>query len=304
MSEVCDASVDVGGTKADGGEKKCELCPVRCGVDRAQSLGRCGVKSTMRIARYGLHFYEEPVISGKNGSGTIFFCGCSLKCAFCQNYELSRNLRGKAISVEELADIIRKLENRGAHNINFVSPTQFSDKIIEALKLYRPKIPVVYNTHGYERTEVIEELFPFVDIFLPDLKFFSPTLSKRYTGISDYFERAFPAIKLMAEKPLSFGEDGMMKSGTIVRHLVLPQCVADSCKVLDNFSEIKDKAYINVMSQYTPFGEVQNFPELQRKVTAREYERVIDYALSVGIEKMYYQKRESASTEYIPHWDF
>ncbi len=304
MSEVCGASVDVGGAKAGDGEKKCELCPVLCGVDRAQSLGRCGVKSTMRIARYGLHFYEEPVISGKNGSGTIFFCGCSLKCAFCQNYELSRNLRGKAISVEELADIIRKLENRGAHNINFVSPTQFSDKIIEALKLYRPKIPVVYNTHGYERTDVIEELFPFVDIFLPDLKFFSPTLSKRYTGISDYFERAFSAIKLMAEKPLSFGEDGMMKSGTIVRHLVLPQCVADSCKVLDNFSEIKDKAYINVMSQYTPFGDVKDFPELQRKVTAREYERVIDYALSVGIEKMYYQKRESASTEYIPHWDF
>ena len=289
---------------ADFGSRKCELCPIRCGADRAKVLGRCGAKDTMRIARYGLHFYEEPVISGKNGSGTIFFCGCSLKCVFCQNYELSRKLRGKDISVEELAEIIRELEKRGAHNINFVSPTQYSDKIIEALKLYRPKIPVVYNTHGYERTKIIEELFPFVDIFLPDLKFFSPALSYRYTGLKDYFEKAFPAIKLMAEKPLSFDTDGMMKSGTIVRHLVLPQCVSDSCKVLDNFSEIKDKAYINVMSQYTPFGDVKNFPELQRKVTAREYERVIDYALTLGIEKMYYQKRESASTEYIPHWDF
>ena len=289
---------------ADFGSRKCELCPIRCGADRTKFLGRCGAKDTMRIARYGLHFYEEPVISGKNGSGTIFFCGCSLKCVFCQNYELSRNLRGKDISAEELAEIIRELENRGAHNINFVSPTQYSDKIIEALKLYRPKIPVVYNTHGSERTEIIEELFPFVDIFLSDLKFFSPALSYRYTGLKDYFEKAFTAIKLMAEKPLSFDAYGMMKSGTIVRHLVLPQCVSDSCKVLDSFSEIKDKAYINVMSQYTPFGDVKNFPELQRKVTAREYERVIDYALTLGIEKMYYQKRESASTEYIPQWDF
>lgn len=289
---------------ADYGSRKCELCPIRCGADRTNILGRCGAKDTMRIARYGLHFYEEPVISGKNGSGTIFFCGCSLKCVFCQNYELSRNLRGKDISVEELVEIIRELEKRGAHNINFVSPTQYSDKIIEALKLYRPKIPVVYNTHGYERTEIIEELFPFVDIFLPDLKFFSPALSYRYTGLKDYFEKAFTAIRLMAKKPLSFDAYGMMKSGTIVRHLVLPQCVSDSCKVLDSFSEIKDKTYINVMSQYTPFGDVKNFPELQRKVTAREYERVIDYALTLGIEKMYYQKRESASTEYIPQWDF
>lgn len=283
---------------------KCELCPVRCGADREKTLGRCGVKGELRIARYGLHYYEEPVISGKNGSGTIFFCGCSLKCVFCQNYELSRNLRGKDISIEELAQIFIELERRGAHNINLVSPTQYSDKIIRALKIYRPKIPVVYNTHGYERTEIIEELFSYVDIFLPDLKFFSPAISERYTGLKDYFEKAFPAIKLMAKKPLSFGEDGMMKSGTVVRHLVLPQCVADSCKILDEFSKIKDDAYIHVMSQYTPFGEIKEYPELQRKVTAREYERVIDYAVSLGIEKMFYQKRESVGTEYIPQWDY
>lgn len=282
----------------------CELCPVRCNADRTQKTGRCGVADTMRIARYGLHFYEEPVISGTRGSGTVFFCGCSLKCVFCQNYELSRNLRGKDISVEELAGIFAELEALGAHNINLVSPTQYSDKIIRALQIYRPKIPVVYNTHGYERTEIIEKLFPYVDVFLPDLKFFSPALSRRYTGIKDYFEKAFAAIKVMCEKPIVFGEDSMMKSGTIVRHLVLPQCVADSKKVLDNFAEICDKAYINVMSQYTPFGDIKDFPELQRPVTAREYDRVIDYAISLGIEKMYYQKRESTGTKYIPKWDY
>ena len=283
---------------------KCELCPVRCGADRINKLGRCGAADSMRIARYGLHFFEEPVISGTKGSGTIFFCGCSLKCVFCQNYELSRNLRGKDITVAELADIFAKLEKLGAHNINLVSPTQYSDKIIRALNTYRPKIPVVYNTHGYERTEIIEKLFPYVDVFLPDLKFFSPALSERYTGIKDYFEKSFAAVKIMSDKPLVFGDDGMMKSGTIVRHLVLPQCVADSKKVLENFAQIKDKAYVNVMSQYTPFGDIQNFPELQRPVTAREYERVIDYAISLGIEKMYYQKRESTGTQYIPQWDY
>lgn len=282
----------------------CNLCPLSCGADRTKRYGRCGVPAGMKIARFGLHKYEEPIISGTNGSGTVFFCGCSLKCAFCQNYDLSRNLRGKEISVAELAEIFKKLEGMGAHNINLVSPTQYSDKIIEAFKIYRPKIPVVYNTHGYEKAEIIKELFDYVDVFLPDMKFFSPALSERYTGIKDYFAYASRAIEIMAEKPLVFDENGLLKSGTVVRHLVLPQCISDSKKVLDWFCGIKDKAYIDVISQYTPFGRIEHFPELKRRVTHREYETVINYAISLGIEKMFYQKAESASEIYIPHWDF
>lgn len=282
----------------------CNLCPLNCGADRKKVYGRCGVPAEMKIARFGLHKYEEPIISGTNGSGTVFFCGCSLKCAFCQNYELSRNLRGKDISVAELAEIFKKLEDAGAHNVNLVSPTQYSDKIIEAFKIYRPKIPVVYNTHGYEKAEIIKELFDYVDVFLPDMKFFSPALSERYTGIKDYFAYASRAIEIMAEKPLVFDENGLLKSGTVVRHLVLPQCISDSKKVLDWFCGIKDKAYIDVMSQYTPFGRIEHFPELKRRITHREYETVINYAISLGIEKMFYQKAESASEIYIPHWDY
>ena len=257
------------------------------------------------IAKYYLHPFEEPVISGKNGSGTVFFCGCSLKCVFCQNYELSRNLRGKEISVKELAQIFRELENSGAHNINLVNPTHYSDKIIKALDLYRPNVPIVYNTHGYERVEILKVLNDYVDVYLPDMKYFSPAISKRYTGKENYFEVAKDALKFMIDsKPLIFEDDGLLKQGVIVRHLVLPQNVSDSKKILEWFSELKDKAYINLMSQYTPFGNIEDFPELQRKITRREYDTVIDYALSLGIEKMYYQQFASADEKYIPKWDF
>ena len=245
------------------------------------------------------------MISGTKGSGTIFFCGCSLKCVFCQNYELSRSLRGKIISVKELADIFKQLENLGAHNINLVNPTHYSDKIIEALDIYKPNIPIVYNTHGYENISVLEKLNDFVDVYLPDMKFYSSALSKRYCGKENYFEIAKNAIEFMVKsKPLFIGQDGLLKSGVIVRHLVLPQAVSDSKKILDWFYLIKENAYINVMSQYTPFGNINSFPELQRKLTTREYESVLDYAMSLGIENMFYQDNKSACTDYIPNWDF
>lgn len=282
----------------------CNLCPNNCNIDRNVLKGACNSYDTVKIAKYYLHKFEEPEISGQNGSGTVFFCGCSLKCVFCQNYEVSRNTRGKEISVSELANIFKELESMGAHNINLVSPTHYVDKIIKALKIYKPNIPIVYNTHGYEKIETLQLIDKYVDIYLPDLKFFSPYLSKRYTGKENYFEVAKKAILFMANKPIKFGEDGLMKSGTIVRHLVLPTCVSDSKAVLDFFAQIKDKAYINVMSQYTPFGEIENFPELKRKITKREYNNVIDYALSLGIEKMYYQEFTSQDTCYIPKWDY
>ncbi len=283
---------------------KCFLCPNDCGIDRQLNKGVCKAFDTLKIAKYYLHKFEEPFISGEKGSGTVFFCGCSLQCVFCQNFELSRNLRGKEISVMELANIFRELQDMGASNINLVSPTHYSDKIIEALEIFKPSVPVVYNTHGYEKPQIVEELLKYVDIFLPDMKFSSPALSKRYTGRENYFEVASRAIELMAEKPLVFDEKGMLKSGVVVRHLVLPQGVSDSKKILDWFAGIKDKAYINVMSQYTPFGEIEDFPELKRKITRREYDSVIDYALSLGIENLLYQEMQSASEIYIPKWDF
>lgn len=283
----------------------CSLCPNGCKINKDNQKGLCGTDGNIRIAKFYLHPFEEPMISGEKGSGTIFFCGCSLKCVFCQNFEVSRNLTGKEISIDELAEIFKKLEDMGATTINLVNPTHYADKIIKAFNVYRPKVPVVYNTHGYERIEMLEKVNEFVDVYLPDIKFFSPTLSKRYTGKENYFEVASKALEFMINsKPLKFGEDGLLKQGVIVRHLVLPQATSDSKKVLDWFYQFKDKAILNVMSQYTPFGEIDSFPELKRKITAREYNSVIDYALSLGIENMLYQKRESASEVYIPKWDF
>lgn len=284
---------------------KCTLCPNNCGTNRTTEYGVCGVLDKVRIAKYYLHPFEEPVISGKNGSGTVFFCGCSLKCVFCQNYDLSRNSRGKDITVQELADIFKQLESLGAHNINLVNPTHYSDKIIQAFEIYKPNIPIVYNTHGYENVQVLEKIDKYVDIYLPDMKFYSPVISKRYTNKSNYFEKASKAIEFMIEKkPYVLGNDGLLKSGVIVRHLVLPQNVSDSKKILDWFEPLKEKAYVNVMSQYTPFGNIENFKELQRTLTKREYRSVIDYAISLGIINMYYQEQQSADSKYIPNWDY
>ncbi len=284
----------------------CNLCPNNCNVVREKTVGFCGVNDKVKIAKHYLHQYEEPFISGKNGSGTVFFCGCSLKCVFCQNYELSRNLTGKEVSVKELSSIFKELEEKGAHNINLVTPTQFSDKIIEALNIYKPKIPIIYNTHGYEKEDVIKKLNNYVDIYLPDIKFFSPSVSKRYTGKENYFEVASKALTVMTEKPIVIGNDNLIKSGTVARHLVLPMNTNDTVKILDWWKDsgLYDKAYLNLMSQYTPFGEIEKYPELNRKITKREYDKVIDYAISLGIEKLFYQSKQSADTSYIPKWDY
>ncbi len=282
----------------------CNLCPNNCAVDKNTQKGFCGTNGNIKIAKFYLHPFEEECISGKNGSGTIFFCGCSLKCVFCQNYGLSRNARGKNITTNELADIFKQLEDLGAHNINLVNPTHYSNKIIDAINIYKPNIPIVYNTHGYENLNSLKEIFDYIDVFLPDIKFFSPTVSKRYTGKENYFELASNAIEFMASKPLIFDENKMMKSGCLVRHLVLPQNTNDSKNILDWFSTIKDKAFLNVMSQYTPFGDIDNFSELKRKISKREYNSVLDFAMSLNIKNMLYQPLNSADEKYIPKWDF
>lgn len=281
----------------------CQSCPVKCNTDRKLNNGACGVKG-VRIAKYYLHPYEEPPISFINGSGCIFFCGCSLKCAFCQNYELSRNTRGKDISVTRLAEIFKELEDTGAENINLVNPTHYLNEIGEALTVYRPNIPVVWNTHGYERLESLEIADSFVDIYLTDLKFIDPMLAKRYTARENYAEYALPATRFMAEKPLKMRGDGKMLSGCIVRHLILPLASYDSVNVVKFVSELPESVYFSLMSQYTPFGEIESFKELQRGITRREYAKVLDAVREHGLKNVFLQDMESAKEIYIPEWDY
>lgn len=285
--------------------ENCKLCPVECGANRTQNAGACGAKG-LRIAKYYLHPFEEPCISHQNGSGTVFFSGCNLRCAFCQNYEVSRAQRGKEITPKQLADIFKALEDMGAENISLVTPTHFVAYLVRAFEIYRPKIPVVYNTGSYEKVDTLKCIDPFVDIYLPDMKFYSPTLSKRYLGKEDYFDIASEAVAFMANaKPLKMTSDKKMLSGCIVRHLVMPLCTGDSKAVLKWFArELPRDTYLSLMSQYTPFGEIAGMPELSRAVTAREYSAVVDTAFALGIENLFLQERNSSGKGYIPSWDF
>ncbi len=284
--------------------KQCRLCPVSCGADRNEKAGACGVKG-LRVAKYYLHPFEEPPVSHKNGSGTVFFSGCNLRCVFCQNYEVSRAQRGKEITPAQLCDIFRELEMKGADNINLVTPDHVSDLIAEALALYRPNVPVVYNSSGYCKVSALEAIDPFIDVYLPDVKFYSPALSERYTGRKDYFDRVAEAVAFMAKKPVRWSDDGKLLSGILARHLVLPMCASDSLKVLFFLKEaLPEDAPVSVMRQYVPMGDIQNFPELNRKITEREYTRVTDYALSLGFRNLYVQDRESAEKRFIPAWDY
>ena len=281
---------------------KCYSCPISCGADRPEKAGACGVAG-LTVAKYYLHPFEEPPISYQNGSGTVFFGGCSLKCVFCQNYELSRAQRGKEISPKELTGIFRALEEMGADNVNLVTPDHVSDLIAEALALYKPRIPVVYNSGGYCKTETLERIAPYIDVWLPDCKFFSPELSERYTKRRDYFEYASRAIAFMAQKPAVW-QDGKLLSGIIVRHLVMPACTSDSLKILHFLKEtLPPHTPLSLMRQYTPMG-TSTLPELARPITSREYRRVVDHALALGFDPLYTQEKESTGKTYIPTWDF
>lgn len=282
---------------------KCSLCPVSCGTDRKIAAGYCGV-SGIKIAKYYLHPFEEPCISFNKGSGCIFFCGCSLKCVFCQNYSLSRAERGKIISVEELAAIFKELEDIGADNINLVNPTHYVEDIIKALEIYRPSIPVVYNTHGYEKIETLKKIDKYVDIYLPDLKFIDSFLSKRYTGKANYSEYALPAIKFMSQKKKSFDTNGKMLSGCIIRHLILPQATYDSVEIVKFVATLSHEVVFSLMSQYTPYGEIEGYKELQRRITKREYDRVLFAVKANGLDNVYLQDELSADEKYIPQWDY
>ena len=283
----------------------CSCCPRKCNVDRSEHLGFCQSPEKFRLARAALHFWEEPCISGKNGSGTVFFTGCNLDCAFCQNYEVSHLKKGKPITYERLADIFRELEDAGAHNINLVSPTHFADKIYEAVKIYRPNVPIVYNTSGYESLSGLEIPLKFADIFLPDLKYYSSFASERYAKIPDYFEKASAAIIKMMQSRKTAIKDGLMQSGVCLRHLLLPLNLNETEKIIEWFAQnASGGAYFSLMAQYTPFGDIENYPELKRPVTKREYNRAVDKLLSSGVENCFIQQLDSSGEKFIPKWDF
>lgn len=291
--------------------ESCTLCPRNCKVNRLEGKrGVCGVTDQIQAARAALHFWEEPCISGERGSGAVFFSGCSMGCVFCQNETISHGKTGEAISIENLADIFLNLQNqKHAHNINLVTPTHYVPQIAEALRIAKKEglhIPIVYNSSAYEKKETLELMEGLVDIYLPDFKYMDSQISKKYSHAADYSFWAKQALAEMVRQipEAQFDEEGIMKKGVIVRHLLLPGCRKDSKAVLKYLLETyKNQIYISLMNQYTPMIGIEKYPELNRKITAREYEWMIDYALELGIENGFIQEGETAKESFIPAFD-
>lgn len=299
--------------------KKCTLCPRNCGVDRENGeTGACGQTAKVRVARAALHYWEEPCISGTGGSGAVFFSGCALHCVFCQNRNIANGDAGKTISVERLSEIFLELEEKGAHNINLVTPGHFVPQIITALSRAKQqglKVPIVYNTSSYESVDTIKRLDGLVDIYLPDFKYIDSVLSTKYSHAADYAAVAKAAVTEMVRQtgpavfegaecddPVEAGY--LMKRGTIVRHLLLPGCGEDSKAVLKYLHETYgDTIYISIMNQFTPLSGLESFPELNRRVTEAEYEEIVDYAIGLGVEKGFIQEGETAEESFIPEFD-
>ena len=289
--------------------KNCSLCPRNCSVDRTLKNGFCGGGKLPKIARASLHFWEEPVISGDEGSGTVFFSGCPLKCVFCQNHQISSGNFGQEVSIQRLSEIFLELQEQGANNINLVTATQYVPQIVEALDLVKEKlkIPVVYNSSGYETVETLRLLVNYVDIYLPDLKYMDDFLAKKYSSVDNYVETALKCILEMYRQvgKVEYDERGMLKKGLIVRHLVLPNSIENSIAVLEWISKNLplDDILVSVMSQYTPFYKSKDFPEINRRLTKKEYNRVLDALDEFGIENGFCQELSSAKEEYTPSFN-
>lgn len=287
----------------------CTLCPRMCGVNRHIRTGLCGCSSKMAAARAALHFWEEPCISGNRGSGAVFFSGCTLKCCFCQNYSISQEGAGKEITPSRLEEIILKLQDKGAQNIDLITATQYLPTIIPVLEKIRGRlrIPVVYNCGGYERVETLRLLDGLIDVYLPDLKYYSPEVSGRYSKASDYFAYAGRAVKEMirqTRKPV-FSQEGILTKGVLIRHMVLPGQKEDSLRLLHWMAEElpKKRFLFSLMSQYTPFYKASEYPEINRRITSYEYQKVWEQALYLGLDQGYMQRRTSAREEYTPPFD-
>ena len=285
----------------------CVLCPRVCGANRLKGQkGYCQVDGTLRLGRAALHFWEEPCISGTKGSGAIFFSGCNMGCVFCQNHTLAIAEVGEAITVERLAAICLELQEQGAHNINLVTPTHYVPQIIEALHLSKAKglkIPIVYNTSGYEKVETLKSLEGLVDIYLPDFKYAQEELARKYSKAVNYFEYATLALQEMVRQvgtPI-FDEEGIMQKGVIVRHLMLPGQLKNAKQVVSYLYETYgNQIYVSLMNQYTPLPQASRYPELNRKVTKRGYEHLVNYALGLGLEQGFIQEGETAKESFIP----
>lgn len=292
----------------NGGDRmKCNLCPRQCNVDRRDKKGYCATGNEIILARASKHFWEEPPISGTRGSGTVFFSGCNLGCVYCQNYEISHGVKGKKISEERLCEIFRELISQQVHNINLVNPTHYADKIRQVLEREKLSVPVVYNSSGYEKVSTLESLEGLIDVYLPDLKYISDERSEKYSAAKNYFSYASKAlIEMKRQCPENiYDNSGIIQKGMIVRHLVLPGNTNQSLKIL---GWIKDNlgtdTVISLMSQYTPCGEADKFKELSRRITPREYEKVVFAAQEMGFRNIFTQDYASASEDFIPDFDF
>ena len=287
----------------------CNQCPRRCDIDRDVSRGFCGTGNKINIARAALHQWEEPCISGTRGSGAVFFCGCNLKCVFCQNSEISRGGGGKEVSSERLGEIFVELKNSGAHNINLVTPTHYARQIRTAIESVRSdiNIPFVYNCGGYESIDGLSHLSDYISVYLTDIKYFSDELARRYSRCNDYFERAVAVLDFMIKTVgvPKYDKDGIMQSGVIVRHLVLPSHRHDSIRLLNYLKENfgTEGFRLSLMSQFTPNGGLADYPELNRRITTFEYNSVTDTAYDLGFRNAYVQQRSSANAEYTPPFD-
>lgn len=285
---------------------KCAVCPRKCFADRSVETGICGVNEEFRIARAAPHFWEEPCISGEKGSGTVFFSGCNLGCVFCQNYDVSHRAFGKEVSGIQLMRIFDSLIDKGVHNINLVTPTHYAPKLARVLEEYNSPVPVVWNSSGYESVETLRMLEGLVDIYLPDLKYFDSSVSLKYSGAEDYFEKASAAVLEMQRQvgSLVLDKNGIAKKGMIIRHMVLPGNISQASKVFSWVREnLPEETCISVMRQYTPFGKAKDMPPINRKLSSREYSIVKEKIYALGFENCYFQSRESSTEEFIPNFN-
>ena len=293
--------------------EECKLCPRECKVNRLKGkIGFCGATSNnIKIARAALHYWEEPCISGEVGSGTVFFSHCTLKCVFCQNFAISQcNYYGKEVTIERLAEIFLELQEKGALNINLVTPTHYVYHIIEALDIAKKKglkLPVIYNTSGYEKVETIRLLKGYVDVYLPDFKYFNSNYSSKYSKAPKYFDYVTEAIKEMVNQvgEVTFDNDGIVKSGVIIRHLMIPGLLFDSKKIIDYiYKTFGDKVYISIMNQYTPLDNVRNYEEINRPLNPKHYDSLVDYALSIGVKNGFIQEEGTDKESFIPLFNY
>lgn len=291
--------------------ESCNMCPRNCGVNRLKDkVGYCGAGKNIRVARAALHYWEEPCISGSIGSGTVFFSFCTLKCAFCQNYNISQCSFGKEITIDRLSEIFLELQGKGALNINLVTPTHYVPQIIEALKIAKEKglkLPIIYNSSGYEKVETIKLLKGYIDVYLPDIKYFDTKYSMKYSKAKDYFLYAKEAIDEMVNQvgEVKFDKNGIIKKGVIIRHLMLPGLLFDSKKIIDYIhSTYGNKVYISIMNQYTPLEHVKVYPELNKSLNQKHYEALIDYAVSIEVENGFIQEEGTDKESFIPLFNF